>query len=116
MKNRSIAAPAEGLRYFGPKPVSVEVREVPPQVSDADLTAFFNALAASRRGLMLGSGEGFGGTLYSVHWKTLLARAKEYGIEAPVVPAPPRPQGRRYFVNGVETNENGQPLPPQAGA
>ena len=60
MLNRSIPAPVEGLYYSGPRPVSIEVREVPPQVSDADLTAFVAAIAASPRGLHLGEGEGAG--------------------------------------------------------
>jgi hypothetical protein len=110
MTTRSIALPSEGIFFIGPRPYGCEVREVPEVVTDADLTAFVDSICATRQGLNLGMGEGYRGSAYSVHWKTLLKYAKERGVTVPEVPERPKPQGRRYFTVLGETNEHGQLL------
>jgi hypothetical protein len=114
--NRNIALPEEGVYFNGPRPYGCEVREVPEVVSDADLTAFVAEICATRQGLMLGQGDGYAGTHYSVHFKSLLGYARERGIETPQVPERPKPQGRRYFTAEGETNEHGQLLHPRHAA
>ena len=113
--NRSISLPSTGAHYQGSAAVATcEVREVPQQVSDEELTAFVAAVCATPRGLWFG-GSGAAGDPITIHWHTLGKSAKTFGVPVPEVPVPRRPKLRGHIVDGVLCNENGRPLNRAAG-
>lgn len=92
MIHRQLPLPEGGNVFcFGPRPTTVEIREVPQWLSDEDLKAFLNSLCSTPTGLMLGQGEGYRGSFYSINYVVLCREAEKAGVPVPVIPE--RPEG-----------------------